>query len=334
MAEPTVAAGFVSGLIDLAVQKGADRAELAARSGIDPNAIEDQDNRIPFESYVALMQAAKALTGDPALALHFGETVDIREMSIVGLLGQACESVMEAFAQVNRYARLGVDVDLGGGERLELVQADDGLWLVDRRPDPNACPELTESGFARMAASARRLGAPEAIREVRVTHPTPPYRAEYDRIFGVPVTFDSDWNGLRIDPAMMNMKLALQPRYVFGILSERADALLRELEDSRTTKGRVEAMLMPMLHTGEASIEAVAGKMGLSRQTLYRRLKAEGATFEQLLDDLRHRLAIDYLDGRKVSVNETAYLVGFSDRAAFSHAFKRWTGTSPGAWRR
>jgi AraC-like DNA-binding protein len=73
----------------------------------------------------------------------------------------------------------------------------------------------------------------------------------------------------------------------------------------------------------------VAGKMGLSRQTLFRKLKAEGATFEKLLDELRCRLAVDYLRGRKVSVNETAYLVGFSEPAAFSRAFKRWTGMTP-----
>jgi AraC-like DNA-binding protein len=52
-------------------------------------------------------------------------------------------------------------------------------------------------------------------------------------------------------------------------------------------------------------------------------------TFEKVLDELRHKLALQYLRGKKVSVNETAYLVGFSEPAAFSRAFKRWTGTSP-----
>jgi AraC-like DNA-binding protein len=72
----------------------------------------------------------------------------------------------------------------------------------------------------------------------------------------------------------------------------------------------------------------------MSRQTLYRRLKSEGVTFELVLDDLRRRMALDYLGARRVSVNETAYLVGFSDPAAFSRAFKRWTGHSPRQARR
>ena len=76
-------------------------------------------------------------------------------------------------------------------------------------------------------------------------------------------------------------------------------------------------------------METIAQRMGISRQTLFRRLKAEGVTFEKILDELRHRLALHYLSGKKASVNETGYLVGFSDPAAFSRAFKRWTGRSP-----
>ena len=90
---------------------------------------------------------------------------------------------------------------------------------------------------------------------------------------------------------------------------------------------------MPILHTGNARMDTVARKLGISRQTLFRRLKAEGVTFEQVHDELRHKLALHYLAGKKVSVNETAYLVGFSEAAAFSRAFKRWTGASPGKMR-
>lgn len=76
-------------------------------------------------------------------------------------------------------------------------------------------------------------------------------------------------------------------------------------------------------------MDAVARQLGISRQTLYRRLKAEGILFAELLDALRHQMALNYLEGKKTSVNETAYLVGFSEPSAFSRAFKRWTGHSP-----
>jgi len=87
--------------------------------------------------------------------------------------------------------------------------------------------------------------------------------------------------------------------------------------------------MMPVLHTGDVAADWVAEKMGVSRWTLARKLKTEGTTFEQVLDDFRRTMALHYLTSKKVSVNETAYLVGFSDPAAFSRAFKRWTGVSP-----
>jgi AraC-like DNA-binding protein len=69
----------------------------------------------------------------------------------------------------------------------------------------------------------------------------------------------------------------------------------------------------------------------MSRQTLFRRLKAEGTTFEAVLDELRRRSALHYLCAKQLSVNATAYLLGFSDPSAFSRAFKRWTSSSPSA---
>jgi AraC-like DNA-binding protein len=331
MAENTVAAGIVRGLMALAASRGASEKALAERSGIDPEDLEDQDNRIPFTKYIALMKAGKELCNDPALALHFGEAIDLGELSIVGLIGRASETRQEAFAQVNRYHRLVIEIDLATADRFTLVDGKDGLWLVDNRRNPNDFPELTESTFARMVAGRRRFGETHAVRAVHVTHAAPAYRAEYDRIFQAPVTFDSDKNAvlMDVDDAWMTRKLSLQPRYVFGVLSRRADELLKGLERLKTTRGRVESLLMPILHTGDVTKDMIAAKLGIGSDSLLRRLKAEGATFEKVLDELRHSMALNYLGGKKVSVNETAYLVGFSDPAAFSRAFKRWTGTSP-----
>jgi len=329
---PSVAAGPVRGLIDFAVAKGAERGALLAALGLADADLADQDSRVAFAKYVALMRAAKALTCDPALALHFGEAVEMSEMSIVGLLGMSCETVAEGLAQINRYGQL--IVDLGVAERFRHVLADDLFWVIDARPEPEAFPELTESSFARIARGLRVFAETPLLKAVHFTYPAPSYRVAYDDVFRVPVMFESDRNALVVDGSIITRRVALQPRYVFGILSERADALLKKLESSKTLRGRVEALLLPVLHTGEAGIDAIVAQIGMSRWTLSRKLKAEGATFEQVLDELRHRMALDYLAARKVSVNETAYLCGYSEAAAFSRAFKRWTGRTPREVRR
>lgn len=336
MSEFSVAAGLARGLMGFAVSKGASRKALSERSGIDAMDLQDQDNRIPFAKYVALMRAGKALSNDPAFALHFGETIDLSDMSIVGLIGRASTTLMDAFVQLNRFRGLVIEVDLEIGVRFELLPGDGGIWLVDTRRNPNDFPELTESTFARMLCGSGRMisdsgwtGDAPLAKALRFTHPDPGYRAEYERIFRAPVLFESDKNAVLIDAMWASYRLALQPRYVFGILSAQAEALLQRLKNSKTVRGRVESLLLPILHTGEVGMDAIADRLGVSRWTLSRRLKAENVTFEQLLDQLRHKMALHYLSGKKTSVNETAYLVGFSEPAAFSRAFKRWTGRTP-----
>ena len=333
MRELTIAACGVRALMELAVSKGASRNTLAVRSGIDPAELTDRDNRVAFSKYVALMRAGQELCDDPALALHFGEAVDVSEMSIACTVG-GVRTIDEAFAQMNRYARLGVEVDgVGTGDRFDLMHRAGQLWIVDARRNPNDFPELTESTFARMVCSTRRsLGDTQIFKAVHVTHAEPDYRTEYERIFRVPVVFGSDENGLRIDEALLSsLRLPPSSQYVTGVLRDHAEALLQRLESSQSTRGRVESLLVPLLHARDAGVDTVAGKLGLSRQTLFRKLKAEGVTFEQVLDELRHKTALHCLSGKKASVKQTASLVGFSDRAAFSRAFKRWTGSSPRA---
>lgn len=333
MRELTVGAGGVRALMELAVAKGASRAALAERSRIHDADLENADSRIPFGKYVALMRAGQELCNDPALALHFGEAVEVSEMSIVHSVGGVA-NFAEAVAQGNRYAALAVEVEGDGtGDRFQLCRSDRQLWLVDARRNPNAFPELTESGFARMVCSMRRFAGESLVTAVHVTHAEPPYRAEYERIFRVPVTFGSNRNALRIDEAQLSRcEFPTSPRYVSGVLRDHAEGLLEQLERSRSIRDRVERLLIPILQTGEVNIEMIAATLGLSRQTLFRQLRADGVTFERMLDELRHKLALNYLAVNKASVKQTARLVGYSDPSAFSRAFKRWTGCSPRAY--
>jgi AraC-like DNA-binding protein len=120
---------------------------------------------------------------------------------------------------------------------------------------------------------------------------------------------------------------------LLGLFDAFANAIAQRPVASNSLRRRVEAQLEPMLESGEVSLDRLASELGISRATLQRRLKAEDTSFEAILDGLRQRLARRYLRKDNYSVKKTAYLLGFSDPAAFSRAFKRWTGQSPSALR-
>ena len=336
MTEPTIATGFAEAFLQFAGARGADRQTLIEQSRLRPEDLSERDNRLPLATYVALLKAGIQLCDEPALALLFGAEVSLSDISIVGLIGNTA-TAEEGRRQINRYARLAIDG--GDGEtahRFEFVPEDGQVWVRFRSTLFAHNPLLTESAFARCVCDGRKVAAatggvtqwpsPKAI---RFTHAEPSYRREYDRIFGVRLEFRSSMNAILFGEELLSVRMPPQNQYLFGLLRERAEVLLEKLEQSKSMRGRVESLLIPILATGEANIETIARTLGLSRQTLFRKLKSEGITFEQVLDELRHKLAREYLNEKNVSVNETAYLLGFSDAAALSRAFKRWTGSSP-----
>lgn len=335
MNRATVSAGYAGNLFQFATAHGADPDRLLAAGGLSPGALDDPDGRVSMAGYRSMMAAAQDLCAMPWLPLELGASRDFRDISIVGLICYAASTMGEALKELNRYAVLAAEVSLPGrGPRFQLVQRGSELWMVDTRQNPASFPEMTESTWSRfICETARHFPEATFARAAHFTHARPAYGDHFERVLKVPVTFDSHWNALRIDPSWLTIELHQPNRYVFGVLTRHADGLLAALQSGESVRERVEAAVLPALHRGDPDMTTIARSLGLSRPTLYRRLKSEGASFEGLVDDLRRRMAMEYLGGGKASVNETAYLVGFSEPSAFSRAFKRWTGVSPGAWK-
>ncbi len=332
MPEPSVAAGLMDAVFEFAVSKGADRQALADAARFKPGQAAP-DDRLPYDAYVSMFRCAKRLTGDPALALRFGEEVDMSQFSVVGLLGPPPGSAGEVIDYFNRYARLLIDVPGQSVDRLRLGRAGSSLWLVDARPDPNRFPELTESTFARMVCTARKMGVQSPIAELHVTHAKPLHDEQYDRIFAVPIRFGAAWNAVRFGDELLRLLPAgVQLTYAQRLASGHAEKLLDRLMDEATFRGRVASEIERAIRRGKATINMVSSQLGMSRQTLYRHLKREGLTYQELHDEIRCRIAVNDLgSGRPIA--QVAHQLGFSDRAAFSRAFRRWTGRSPGAGR-
>lgn len=335
--EPSVAAGTARALFDFAVERGADAQALASCAALSRDDLHDPDLRVAYTKYVALMRGAKRLAGDPALALHFGEAFQMSDLSIVGFIGMASATVGEGIEQLGRFGQLIIDVpvDDADGRRHRLSREGDKVWLLDTRARPNDFYELSESSFARMAAASQRQRSQlDYIEAIHFTHRAPDYRGAYERVFQLPIVFESGRNALLMKgDAWLDAPLARQPAYMLGVLSDHAERLLENLSRAKTLRARVETALLAGLHKGDHGIASVARKLGLSRQSLYLRLKEENVTFETVSSELRRNLAVEFLTDKQLSVTETAYLVGFSDPVGFSRAFKRWTGKSPGAVR-
>jgi AraC-like DNA-binding protein len=329
MRTSTVSASIARALLDLAVSKGADYDDMLHRSGIRMAELEDPDNRVALARFKSLMRAGQMLCNDPALALHLGAVINVEAIGC--FVGNFAETGADGLALMNRFARLNVEVECTSNDRYVVEQDGEHTWLVDTRTHPDEFHELTEYAFARLVCSTRARGdANPWITAVQFTHDQPSYFEEYHRVFQMPIAFGCAKNRMLLrDDAWLAGRMNAYSPAVLHILSEHAELQLAKLEADRSVRGQVETLLTQLLQSGEATVEVVAARLACSRQTLFRRLKDEGTTYAQVVDDLKHRLALHYLLDDNLSVSRTASILGFSEPASFSRAFKRWTGSSP-----
>ncbi|MCA0375731.1 MAG: AraC family transcriptional regulator [Gemmatimonadetes bacterium] len=339
----TVAAGYLDGVVRHAAQRGADRAALLRAIGVDARDVADPLARLPLSALARAFEAGATLVHDAAFALHFGRAVACDQLTLASPMAasgnaQAAPSapvtVRDALDGLNRYVALGVDFGAQApSPRFAFAPQPGGaVHLVDHRPGA-PWPALTESTFARMAFGLRTRFGQAVVRAVHVRHAAPPHAAAYADVFGVPVHFGAPHDALELDGAVQHATVAPASRVVAAVLRPVADQQLAALRAHATWRGRVEAELRRQLADDAVDMQRTCRSLAVSRQTLFRRLRDEGTSYAALLAEVRRREAEALLAAGTHSVGDIARRLGFSETAAFSRAFSRWTGRSPSARR-
>jgi AraC-like DNA-binding protein len=165
---------------------------------------------------------------------------------------------------------------------------------------------------------------------VKLAHRRTELPAEIKKVFGCKVSFGSDADEV-VYPRTANSTATVNAdTYLNSLLVRYCDeALSRRRAQSSAWRLRVENAIVPLLPHGQAKIGEVAKSLGVSRRTLARLLASEGCTFSGILDAMRLDLAKSYMREQNLQNSEVAWLLGFGEVSAFSHACKRWTGKTP-----
>jgi AraC-like DNA-binding protein len=157
----------------------------------------------------------------------------------------------------------------------------------------------------------------------------------YDEFFGCRTEFLGEEDSIVFEPRCRQLPVLSADPHLSEILIEFCEETLSSRRQANVSfRIKVENAVAPLLPHGKPESSEIARKLHLSRRTLTRRLASEGTTFARVLDDMRHQLAERYLEDEKLSVSQVAWLLGFHEAAAFTHAFRRWTGKTPSMVRR
>jgi AraC-like DNA-binding protein len=154
--------------------------------------------------------------------------------------------------------------------------------------------------------------------------------SEMARFVGTKVEFGADADEFALSADARELPLIHSDTYLNDLLMKYCEAALGDRRDNMSQlRTRVENAISSVLPHGRVLVEDVARSLGMSKRTLARKLSDEGLNFTEILQQLRRDLAVRYLDDRKLHVSKIAWLLGFHEVSAFTHAFKRWTGKTP-----
>ena len=325
-------AAWSAALVGYATDRGVSRAALLEAAQLDDELLSDPDARISQAQSDALWALIDDKLKDPNLGLHFGESLrTARPFGVMGYLTRAAETWGDALVLVQRYHSL-----LGMVRARFDRDANGATFSVETQSQvKGSARHPTEATLATMVMMSRRAtGLPINPLEVRFRHPRPSDVKEHERIFRCPVVFGAETDAFDVDVSLLSTPLQVRDKQVERYLERLAATHLKTVQIPVGVAEQTAQAVERSLPRGSPSLLQVGKQLGLSARTLQRRLKEEGTTFAAVIDGVRKRLALEWVDSGRLTLSEVGYKLGFADPSAFRRAFHRWTGKSPRQARR
>ncbi|HMI94383.1 MAG TPA: AraC family transcriptional regulator ligand-binding domain-containing protein [Polyangiales bacterium] len=285
----------------------------------------EEDGRTPIATVHELLRGAILITGDEDIGLKAAELIEIGDYGALEYAASTAQTAGEAFTVIGRYMHL-INDALTFSIRVEGEHAI--LSFENAVVMPRAAEDFELGAF--FAAARARTADLRWQFEVRFVHEAPAHTAMYERVFtaNATVRFAQAYAGFLFPREALTERLPTADPRLHAVMRSHADRLLQELPKVESLTARVREQLMN-LASGPATLADVASALHLSERTLARKLEHEGTSFKNLLEDLRRRLALRYVGDSDLAFSEIAFLLGFSQVAAFHRAFKRWTDQTP-----
>jgi len=304
-----------------------DPAPLLARAGISLLKLGEEPKRVAAQSQIRFLEIAAEALNDSALGLHLAQDFDLRECGMLYYVLAASQNLGEAIHNLARYLAVSNE-----SLRISVFERAKRTVLTVYYKIPRHTDQLVlEYGYAVVVRAFRELtGRRISPKTVTFIHRRNFKKAEFDRFFGCSVRFGATVDTMVFPTEMLSTSILTSDKYLLGILKSACEEVLAKRgKISSTLRAMVENELVQLLPHGKAHIEIVASNLGMSERTLARRLSEEGTSFGAILNELRRDLSEQYLKDPALSVNQIAWLLGYSMTTSLNHAFRRWTGTSP-----
>ncbi|WP_080059396.1 AraC family transcriptional regulator [Spirosoma aerolatum] len=322
---------LVLNLLAYAVQKNVSPEELCARSGLELDQLtRTESDSLHPEQVASLWRNATRLSNDALFGLHFGESLQIAALGVVGELIRHSQTVGEGLTYAIAFIHLITDV-----VDMAIIHTD---RTFDIRLTPNATylanmPDVIHQMMDFFMAFTLHEVDGLVLKKVQPVSVkskfTETNQAEYERVFRCRHLVNSADYALSFERGYWDEPILTADYELQTVFLRKATTLNDAFQQARGLSERITNFLLANAYLGIPTLEAIAANLNVSSRSLQRRLQQEGVTYQQLTDSIRKSLAIHYLTSGQYPTKEISYILGYNELSAFNRAFRRWTGTTP-----
>ncbi len=315
-----------------AAGESVDGPALLRSVGLDPDEALDVTQMIADDAYYDLLESIAATMDDAfELPLKVAPLMLPDDYGALGLAWKSAPTVRGSLERVEHYCRLWTD-----NLTYEIRNRDDGIDFVVHRPGQRRLGmRLSNEATIASATSLIRQTSSPRFRPLAVSlkHAAPRSTSAHERYFGCPVSFASDDDALSISHDALSRSNRLADDGISSFLISHLEAEIESVGIDTPLEDLVRREVSRSLSEGVPRMGDVARRLALSDRTLHRRLAEKDLSFKIVVDTTRRDVAESLLRTSRYSLTEVAFLTGFSEQSAFNRAFKRWTGSTPTAFR-
>ena len=334
----TLAASSLNTLLWAAGQHGADVPALCQAIGYEVVPTASPDARVPIATIQRLWPLVIEATHDPYFDLHIGRFINFTAAGTLAYVLLHAPTLGAAITQLCRYQ----DVACQGVRTVQTPAPEwpGGVWLSLELTSPAIIyPRyvLNSELSIYTAAFATLTGQPVVPLVVRLAYPRPADTRAHEQAFGTAaLEFDAPVTQIAFGASTLAQPILHANPGLFPLFEQHAAALLAQLPASQplTLVERVRSEIVRQLKGEVPTLATVADRLHLGVRTLQLKLKEANHTYQQLLDAVRRDLAQRHLREPHLSTTDIAFLLGYSEPSVFVRSFKKWTGQTPGAFRR
>lgn len=330
MPGPTVSIVSTRAVLEAGIRRGVDGTALLASHGLSPAVLADPDARLPAEAVAELWREAAAAAHEPELAVHAAVELPWRAYRVLDYLAACAGTVGEAIALASRYFRIVHD-----SVHAPIVPRGDGAALRIERACGGPLPApYVDYALAAFVSRMSYISDGPVHPVLRLRRPAPVDLRGHQRAFGPHLTFGADLDEAFFPPSLWQRPTHAADAVLRELLEAHAQALVDRLSSERDALVDVREAALAAMRAGRTDLAWVARQLDTSARTLQHRLTASHTTWRALLEELRREAAAQYLRDPDLSIDDVAVLLGYAEASTFHRAFRRWTGQSPGAYRR